>query len=91
MASDNCSSSAFAVVPRNRIGLGGRMITDMITITRAEYDRLYGAECQYAARYEAAAAEMRRIQNQAHQQLAVATTDLEKLRLRIKELEGQNG
>ena len=67
------------------------MFTEMIEVSRLEYDRLLQAERLYEARYEAAAAEMRRIQNQAHEQLAVATTDLEKLRLRIKELEGQNG
>ena len=65
------------------------MLTDMITITRAEYDRLRQAERHYAARYEAAATEMRRMVNQAHQQLTATTQDMQRLQAMVKELEAR--
>lgn len=70
------------------------MLTEMIQIPRAEYDRLRkertqreAAEAHYSVRYEAAAAEMRRIHNQAHEQLRVTVDDMKKLQARVKELE----
>ena len=58
---------------------------ETITINRVEYQRLCRAEEYYAAEYERKAAEMRRLVNQAHEQLAVALRDIEKLQARLVE------
>ena len=65
-------------------------MSETITLSRREYDRLRQAERYWAAEYERKATEMRRKENQAHAQLEAATRDLDKLRLRVKELEGDD-
>ena len=62
-------------------------LTEYITIPRSEYDRLRRADRQYGAAYEAKAAEMRRMIDQAHEQLAVGVKDMNTAIARIKELE----
>ena len=65
------------------------MLTDMITITRAEHDRLRQAERYYESRYERQADEMRRMIDQAHEQIGVGVRDLTTAIARIKELEAR--
>ena len=69
-------------------------LIEYITIPWFEYDQWRQAASQYEARYEAQAAEMRRMIDQAHEQIGVGVRDLttaiariKKLEARIKELE----
>ena len=63
---------------------------ETITINRVEYKRLCRAEKYYAAKYERKAAEMRRMINQAHEQLAVSVREIQQLQAKNKELEGDD-
>jgi len=45
---------------------------------------------QFEARYEAKAAEMRRMINQAHEQLSVSIREIQQLQTRVKELEADD-
>jgi len=64
-------------------------LIEYITVPRSEYDRLHRAGRQYEARYEALAAEMRRVIEQAHSQLNVGVKDMNTAIARIKELEAR--
>ncbi len=68
-------------------------LTEYITISRTEYERLRQAKHQYeteyercGAEYECKAAEMRRVINQAHEQLAVAVREIQQLQSKRTEL-----
>ena len=73
---------------------GQATLIEYITIPWFEYDRLRQADRQFEAEYERKAAEMRRMIDQAYEQIGVGVRDLttaiariKKLEARIKELE----
>ena len=67
------------------------MLSEMVTVSRAEYDRLRRAKAEYTERYERLAAEMRRKINMAQEQLEVATREIKALQERIAELKTEGG
>ena len=66
------------------------LVTETVTLTREEYERLRARPQWYEEEYERKAAEMRRMVNQAHQQIAATMRDIEKLQARVLELEAGN-
>ena len=61
--------------------------TETVTVMRAEYERLRARSQWYEAEYERKADEMRRMINQAHEQLSVSVREIQQLQARVKELE----
>ena len=68
-----------------RLGMSEK--TETVTVMRAEYERLRARSQWYESRYEADAAEMRRMINQAHEQLSVSVREIQQLQARVRELE----